>query len=499
MKKAWGLILDQFSNLRWKLTLSYFGVTVAALLVAGIIVILGFSAYIVSKTRVTPEELLLDITTGSYIRLGRQFLSSNPPDIEGLEELLSQFTATVAEISPIEIGDFILNVTSTNVLYVIYTDAKGNLIDAVPHDYIQNTSTGQPLDTGEIPGLSEPFDAALSGVVSSDQLINKISNDVIVGAIPIYHANGSGETVGVLAFMHKSQLLEVLRWPQISRQVGVSLIFITLIAGIFGTLFGFMTARGLTMRLSNLGHSTQAWSQGDFSEIIDDPVNDELGHLGSTLNNMAVQLENLLDERQAISAIEERNRLARDLHDSVKQQAFAASAQLAAARSQMNPEPGRVVEHLDEAEKLVNEVRRELTDLIRELRPVALQGEGLVPAIREYARVCKTQMGIPIDVRIQGAHSIPREVEKSLFRIIQGAIANVARHSQASRAEIHLIYHSDQITLTITDDGVGFDPEKRYEGMGLRSIRERVELLDGVLTIESGESKGTKIAATCKI
>ncbi len=499
MKSLWRKFLDQFSTLRWKLTLSYFGVTVAALLVAGTIVILGVSAYIVSKTRVTPGELFIDITSGSYNRLGRQYLSADPPDIEGLGKLLSQFRATVAEISPIEIGDFILNVTSSNVLYVIYTDASGNLIDAVPHDFIQNTQAGQPLDTDEIPGLTEPFNAALSGAVRSDQLINKVGSDVIVGAIPIYHANGSGDLVGVLGFMHKSQLMEVLRWPQISRQVGFILLFITLIAGVFGTLFGFMTARDLTSRLNSLGDSAQAWSQGDFSVLIDDPVSDELGHLGNTLNHMAVQLENLLDERQEISVIEERNRLARELHDSVKQQAFAASAQLATARVQMNPEAGTVVEHMDEAEKLINEVRRELTDLIRELRPVALQGVGLIPAIRKYAKESENQLGIPIEVRTQGVRSIPREVEKSLFRIIQGAISNVARHSQASQAEIHLVYHPDHITLKITDNGVGFDPEKMTEGMGLRSIRERVELLNGKLAIESRNHKGTKITATCAI
>ncbi len=495
----WLLIRDQFGKLRWKLTLSYFGITVAALLLTSTIVIMGVSAYIVSRTRVTPEELFLDITAGSYNRLGRQFLSTFPPDVEGLKDLLSQFRATVAEITPIEIGDFILNVTSTNVLYVLYTDGEGNLIDAVPHDFITQTRAGDPLDPDEVPGLRAPFEAALRGEIGSDKLVNKVSNDIITGAIPIYHNNGSGEIVGVLGFMHKSQLLEVLRWPQISRQVGFGLLFITLIAGVFGTLFGFLTARGFTSRLNRLGNSAKAWSQGDFSVFVDDPIKDELGILGGTLNHMAAQLENLLDERQEISAIEERNRLARDLHDSVKQQAFAASAQLATARTQMNPEPEQAVDHLDEAERLVNEVRRELTDLIQELRPVALQGEGLAAAIRRYARECGHQSGIPIYVHAQGNRSIPRDVEQALFRIAQGTISNIARHSQATEAKIHLSFHPNQVVLTVSDNGIGFDPNKKYSGMGLRSIRERVELLDGELNIMSEKNIGTKIIATCKM
>lgn len=499
MMRLWRLIGKQFSNLRWKLTLSYFGVTVAALLIAGTLVILGLSAYVVSKTRVTPEELFLDITSGSYNELGRQFLSSFPPDVEGLADFLSQFRATVAEVSPIEIGDFVLNVTSTNVLYVIYTDAEGNLIDSVPHDLIQNSRAGQPLDTDEIPGLRGPFEAALAGEVSSENLINKVNNDLIIGAIPIYHINSSGDIVGVLGFVHKSRLLEVMSWPQISRQVGISLLFIALIAGIFGILFGFATARGLTSRLYRVGSSAEAWSQGDFSVFVDDPINDELGNLGNTLNHMAAQLESLLEERQEISAIEERNRLARDLHDSVKQQAFAASAQLAAARTQMNPEPPQAVENLDEAERLVNEVRKELTNLIQELRPGALQDKGLVPAIQKYAQECENQMCIPILVRAQGTRSIPRELEQSLFRIVQGAISNVARHSRASEAEISLTYQPDQVILTISDNGVGFDPNKKYSGMGLRSILERIDLLDGELIVESDKECGTKITAICKI
>ncbi len=499
MKIFWRLIRKQFCSLRWKLTLSYFGVTVAALLVACTIVILGISAYVVSKTRITPEELFLDITSGSYNELGRQFLSTFPPNIEGLADFLSQFRATVAEVSPIEIGDFVLNVTSTNVLYVIYTDADGNLIDSVPHDFIQNTRAGQPLDTDEIPGLRGPFEAALAGEVSSEKLLNKVNNDLIIGAIPIYHNNGSGEVVGTLSFVHKSQLLEVLRWPQISRQVGIGLLFIALIAGVFGILFGFLTARGLTSRLNRVGSSAQAWSQGDFSVFVDDPINDELGNLGSTLNNMAEQLESLLEQRQEISAIEERNRLARELHDSVKQQAFAASAQLAAARTQMNPEPSQAVENLDEAERLVNDVRKELTNLIQELRPVALQDKGLVPAIQKYAQECETQMCIPIRVRAQGTRSIPRDLEQSLFRIVQGAISNIARHSQASEAEICLTYQPDQFILTISDNGVGFDPNKKYSGMGLRSIRERIELLEGELIVDSQKENGSKITAICKV
>jgi two-component system, NarL family, sensor histidine kinase LiaS len=497
MPSWWVNFIAQFSQLRWKLTWSYFTVTVAALIVAELVVIVGISAYFFNKTRQTPESLLLEIMSGSYIQLGRKYLSANPPDTDGLGELLGQFTATVADITPIEIGNFVLDIASTNILYVIYTDAEGRLIDSVPHDFIQNTKSGDWLDTSEIPGLEDPFEAALVGKNQSQNLIQRVADDTITGAIPIYHNNEPEEIVGVLAFMHKSQYREILRSQQFARQIGISLVFITLIAGIFSTVFGFFTARGLTARLDNLGRSAKAWSQGDFAVFFDDSNPDELGQLSNTLNHMATQLENLLNERQEISIIEERNRLARDLHDSVKQQAFAASAQIAAGLARMKPKSSSAQEHLQEAEKLVYEVRRELTDLIQELHPAALDVDGLVSTIQKYARENENLIGIPIRVSVQGERSLSREIERSLFRIIQGALANIARHSKASEANIKLEYFSDSIRLTICDDGVGFDINEYRIGLGLRSMRERTELLNGILTLDSSPGEGTRISIQC--
>lgn len=479
------------------MTLSYFLVTVAALLVAEFVIILGGSTYVINKARTTPDELLAELSSGSYVRLGSKYLSNTPPDIEGLKELLGQFTMSVIDIKPIQIGDFIFDVSIANILYVVYTDANGNLIDSIPHDFVRETKVGETLDVRELPGLRDPFLAALAGEADFQRLVTQVSEDVLVGAVPILNENDPTRVVGTLAFMHKSQFQEILRWPSLQRQIGLSLLFITLFAGILSTVFGFLTARGLTLRLKRLAGSAYSWSQGNFSVLVDDPTNDELGHLGEVLNHMAVQLENLLDERQELSIMEERNRLARELHDSVKQQAFAASAQLAAARTHLNPIPGEAEENLIEAERLVYEVRKELTDLIGELHPVGLKGGGLATAVRDYVMDCRNQTGIQIDVRIQGERGVPLDIEQTLFRIIQEALANVARHSQANIAEVRLIYDTNSITLTVWDNGIGFDPNKRQYGLGLRSMRERVELIGGDLIITSGHRKGTKITIRC--
>ena len=151
--------------------------------------------------------------------------------------------------------------------------------------------------------------------------------------------------------------------------------------------------------------------------------------------------------------------MARDLHDSAKQQAFAAAAQISAARKLMTHDPEAALTRIDEAERLIDDLRKELTILIEELRPAALEDKGLASAVREYAEDWSRQNGIKLHVNIQHERPLPLDAEQMIFRIIQEALANVARHSQASSVEIGLVYNKHNITCTINDDGIGFDPK----------------------------------------
>jgi NarL family two-component system sensor histidine kinase LiaS len=276
--------------------------------------------------------------------------------------------------------------------------------------------------------------------------------------------------------------------------VVASLLLFTLVAGIMGAVFGSLTARSLVDRFSRLSDAADGWSQGDFAEFIHDSSGDELGQLARRMNRMAEQLQNLLDKRQEIAVLDERNRLARDLHDSVKQQAFAASAQLGAASALFEQDAETAKANLIEAERLVDEVRRELTGLIHQLRPVALTDGGLGAALREYAVEWQQQSSVQIDVQVHRERSLPLKIERALFRITQEALSNVARHSQARSAALSLIYEVGAVTLTISDDGQGFDTGSPQSGLGLRSMSERAEALEGALTIESALGQGTCIS-----
>ncbi len=490
---------------------------------AEIIGIMGLSIWVVTEARVSKEEIIkelsiaevvnfderrlaekldinrLDITLGEYIAIGSRFLSSTPADTQGLAQFLGGFSATVVDIKPIEIGNFIINASNTNILSVVYLDTEGSLIDSIPHSLVEGTEPGETFDPDLIPGLAGPLKHAIYGSRNYDTLVVRQGENVIIGVVPIPDEEVPLQTVGFLAFQHKSRITEILQWQQISRQILVILLGTTGLAGLFGIIFGFLNAKFFTSRLDKVTTSARAWSQGNFTVLVDDHNRDELAELGHTLNNMAVQMDNLLDERQEISIMEERNRLARELHDSVKQQAFAASAQLAAAHSLYKRDPDSAESNLSEAERLVDDVRRELTDLIHELRPAALKGEGLVKATRQLAAETENMLGIPILVRVKGERTIPLEIEQTLYRILQGALSNIARHSFAKGVEIHITYSRTDIDVSVEDDGIGFLPAEHSYGIGLKSIQERIDLINGSMHIISQPGAGTQLIVQAPI
>ena len=208
---------------------------------------------------------------------------------------------------------------------------------------------------------------------------------------------------------------------------------------------------------------------------------------------MAEQLQNLLKRRQAMAISEERNRLARDLHDSAKQQALAASFQLGTAITLFYRDPETARKHLTEADTLVDSVRKELTDLILELRPPTMNERDFTEIMNEYAIEWAHQNNIAIDVNVHGYRELPLEITQTLYRIMQEALANVARHSSATNADMSLDFETNAVTLIITDDGCGFETDQPHDGMGLHSMRERTESLNGVFTIKSLPDQGTSV------
>jgi len=205
------------------------------------------------------------------------------------------------------------------------------------------------------------------------------------------------------------------------------------------------------------------------------------------------EIETLFEKTKELAIVEERNRLARDLHDSAKQKAFAALAQLGAVRSMMNRESSSAKSHLDEVEDLVYEVIQELTFLIQEMYPMALKEKGLVTILREYLYEWENRNDIHVNLAVNHEHQLPLEIEQALYRITQESLANVARHSHASRVNINLSYNGKTVDMLLEDDGCGFILDQKPAGVGLRTMRERASMIGGSIEIDSSPGKGTRI------
>ena len=213
---------------------------------------------------------------------------------------------------------------------------------------------------------------------------------------------------------------------------------------------------------------------------------------------MVEQLQNLLQTRQKLAILEERNRLARDLHDSVKQHIFVVALQVGTAKLHLGPNTEAVQQPLAEAEHVLLQVQQELKTLIRELRPVALEGKGLGVALQELATQWTQQTHIPTDVQLESEQALPLLVEEAFFRIAQEALANVARHSQATKVLIRLACEQDHVLLSIQDNGQGFAlAGTKGKGLGLLSMQERMNALGGDASIESTKEQGTHVVARC--
>ncbi len=225
-------------------------------------------------------------------------------------------------------------------------------------------------------------------------------------------------------------------------------------------------------------------------------IGDDTTRLFSALTqraSLSIANMELFEQTKDLAVMEERNRLARDLHDSAKQKAFAALAQLGTARGILNGNGNTVSLHLNEAENLVSDVIQELTFLVQEIYPIALQEKGLAPALRDYIYEWENRNDTAVQLINRNDRRLPLETEQALYRVTQEALANVARHSRARRVDISLVYNSDSIQLSLSDDGCGFDVSTKSYGMGLRSIRERVSSIHGTLQIQSAPGHGTRI------
>lgn len=265
---------------------------------------------------------------------------------------------------------------------------------------------------------------------------------------------------------------------------------------VFGLASSFFLVAWVTRRLNRVARAATAWSQGDFSDRIGDTSGDELGRLSALLDDMALQLKDLLRSRAQLAALSERQRLARDLHDTVKQQAFALNLQLAALRRQIgeHPESGRV----EQAQALSQQIQHELVQILDELRA----GDAELPFVerlRTRAQIWSQTSGITLDLQLDDVSVPSANAAENLLRIVDEALANVLRHSGATQVGLSLHRDAADARLVVADNGRGADAPLR-PGMGLANMRERAQALpQGRFAFASAAGRGTNIRITFSI
>lgn len=270
-----------------------------------------------------------------------------------------------------------------------------------------------------------------------------------------------------------------------------------------GALFSLITTRGMVRRLRRLTNATQQFADGDYTQRVPVLSRDEVGLLEKHFNQMAEQLVASIAQQHALAdqsaRLEERARLSRDLHDSAKQQVFALTMKISAALALLDQRKEQAQRYLQDAETLAYQAQQELTTLVSELRPLALQdNKGLAAALQHYTTTWSRQQDITTDVQVPTTpRLLPPALEEALLRVAQEALSNIVRHGQASFVQVKLADIGQQIELTIADNGRGFDPASSNSGVGLHSMRERVEALGGTLLIESQPGHGTRLNARC--
>ncbi|MFC6465370.1 sensor histidine kinase [Marinilactibacillus sp. GCM10026970] len=195
----------------------------------------------------------------------------------------------------------------------------------------------------------------------------------------------------------------------------------------------------------------------------------------------------------------ERHRIARELHDSVSQQLFAASMMLSAVNQQSDELDDKFSTQLNLIEKIINDSQTEMRALLLHLRPVKLDGKTLKQGVEQLLKELCTKINTEIRFEIEDVR-LAHGIEDHLFRIVQELLSNVLRHAKAEELEVYLKRVHETVLLRMIDDGVGFDMSHKKSGSyGLENIRERINGIGGDVKIISFPEKGTSIEISIPI
>jgi NarL family two-component system sensor histidine kinase LiaS len=297
---------------------------------------------------------------------------------------------------------------------------------------------------------------------------------------------------------------EINKWNSVVPFTLVTIVVLT----VAGAAFGFLRGYHVRHRLRLLSETMLLLEKGNPSPPLPPLGNDEIGRLGEQLGKLGRKWEEQVSTLQRLSSnnaelaskarmtaiVEERQRLARELHDAVSQQLFAISMTATAVNRTMDQDFERAKRQIELIEEMASVAQSEMRALLLHLRPIHLEGKRLFQAIPELVEEMKAK--VPVDIALDMEEDLPlnKGMENHLFRIVQEALSNTLRHSRATKMGIELQRRGDAVRLGIRDNGVGFDVQvKKQASYGLVSMQERVNELGGSFNVASAPGKGTRI------
>lgn len=365
--------------------------------------------------------------------------------------------------------------------YVAVFDAGGRL---AAHTF----PGGFPTDLLRLPAPNPGSRLAVELLSTEEGLVHDIAVPVLDGAGGLVRVGMSEQRLRRAAMVMTQQLVVAI-----------------LIMAALGVSFAFALTKFLIRPVLSLVEASRAIGAGDLTRQAGPGPPDEIGRLIEAFNAMVRQLaaarrirEELLD--QVITAQEEeRRRLARELHDETSQ---AISSLLVGLRNleAVPPDPDTLRQRTAELRQVAAQTLAEIHHLVMELRPRSLDELGLPAALSRYVSDFSAKHGIAVDLQVLGGRErLPARVETCLYRIVQEALTNVARHARATAASVVLDVRPDQATAVIEDNGVGFDPAMVLQpgnergALGLHGMQERAALAGGTLQVEASPGRGTAV------
>ena len=442
-------------------------------------------------------ERLLQQRRPAYSDILRDPRSAEPvlvliaPMLDGQGEVraVAAGAATLSASALFESFASLMEFTRNRSGYVYLVDGRGKFV------YHRNRSLWGTVLAGTVPMMGATY--GLSGAVLTKDFSGQ---RVITGYAPVADADWA--------------LITRERWRVIVGPLRVysMVLLAVLISGAAASVLLVMFAIGRILKpIRDLTQGAERIAAGQFDHRIVAVTGDEIEDLARRFNSMADSLKSLyrgleqkvasrtaevLQQQRRLAVLEERSRVARDLHDSVSQSLYSVTLFSEAARRHLAVKnAGAAEQSLEQSIDASRQALKEMRLMVHELRPSELENRGLVGALRQRLDSVEKRAGIEPSIDAPENLVMPDYLEQELYSLAQEALNNALRHSNAGSVHLRLQQRAEAFHLEVWDDGVGFDPATLQStgGMGIRGMEERAHALGGRLLIDSAPGTGTRV------